>query len=314
MQSLCRSIPILIALLCATLSPSTHATPKVVASIIPIHSLVSAVMQDIGETHLLLPSGSSPHDYALRPSAMRALQQADAVFWIGPELESALTKPLAALAPTMRTEALLATPGLMRLRLRTGGIWATAVHQHDRIDPHQHGIAGTDWDAHIWLDPSNAQLMVAHIAATMSAIDPINSEQYQANAQIYQTRIQAMREKIAQDLAAVRQTPYIVFHDAYQYFEHAFELQPVGALTLHPERQPGARRIQDIRAQIKDNKVHCVFSEPQFRPALVQTLIADSTTQSAVLDPLGANLRPGPEAYLELLLNLAHALGECLSH
>lgn len=276
---------------------------RVVASIVPVHALVSAILQDVATPELLLRGNVSPHDYALRPSDMRSLVNADVVFWIGSELETTLVKPLQN-APDTRSVELLKTP-INRLPLRESGIWLQTQEDHN----HKHD---TSWDPHIWLDPVNARVMLIHIAAVLSELDPANREKYAQNLASYKQQIHNLQTQLAAQLKPVQTQPYIVFHDAYQHFERRFGLQASGSITLHPERQPGARKIQTIRDYIRQNNVKCVFSEPQFRPALIRTLIAGSDSQSAVLDPLGSNLVPGADAYRQLLQQLTDSIVRCL--
>ncbi len=299
----------LLAITLSLWSLTTMAQPQVVASILPIHSLVAGVMQDITEPELLLRGGSSPHDYRLRPSDVRTLNQADVVFWVGAELETVLARPLAQ-APAQAV-ALMDTPGMELLPLREGGLWEAHDHGHGHGHDHHHHHHG-DEDAHIWLEPGRAALMVEHIATVLSEHDPTHAEQYQHNAASVIARLHALEDEIVATLASVRTIPYIVFHDAYQYFEDRFGTLAVGSITLNPERRPGARRIIDIRQRIAERGASCVFSEPQFEPTLVTTLIEGTEARSGVLDPLGATLTPGPDAYFHLLNGLAEALRECL--
>ncbi len=293
----------LFAVILSLWSLTSMAQPQVVASILPIHSLVAAVMQDVAEPELLMRGGSSPHDYSLRPSDVRTLNQAELVFWVGEELETVLARPLA--QSPARAIALMDNPGLELLPLREGGLWEAHDHGHDH---HHHG----DEDAHIWLEPRRAAVMVEQIAAVLSEHAPVHADQYQHNAAETVSRLQALEAEIIETLAPIRTTPYIVFHDAYQYFEDRFNTMAVGSITLNPERRAGARRIIDIRQRIDDRGAACVFSEPQFEPALVNTLVNGTEARSGVLDPLGATLTPGPEAYFQLLTGLAEALRDCL--
>lgn len=293
----------LFAVVLSLWSLTSIAQPQVVASILPIHSLVAAVMQEVAEPELLLRGGSSPHDYSLRPSDVRTLNQAELVFWVGEELETVLARSLA--QTPARTIALMANPSLELLPVREGGLWEAHDHDHDY---HDHGHQ----DTHIWLEPRRAAVMVEQIATVLSEHDPIHADQYRHNATEAASRLQALEAEIIETLAPVRTTPYIVFHDAYQYFENRFGTAAVGSISLNPERRPGARRIIDIRQRIDDGGVACVFSEPQFEPALVNTLVNGTEAGSGVLDPLGATLTPGPEAYFQLLSGLAQALRDCL--
>lgn len=286
--------------------------PRVVASITPVHSLAAGVMAGVSEPVLLLRGNASPHDYSLRPSDVRALNNAQVMFWIGPELESFLVKPLAN-APQTRSAPLLQTPGLQLLPLREGGAWEphapAGAKQNDEHD-HEHGHGAVD--AHIWLDPRNAMALVRQIVAVLSAVDPARQEVYEKNAAALLQRLEQLDRALADELRPIGSKPYIVFHDAYQYFEQRYGLAAVGSITVSPERQPGARRVQDIRQKMIANQVVCVFSEPQFEPALVKTLLQNTSAKSGVLDPLGADLPAGPEAYFQLMNRLVDSLRGCL--
>jgi zinc transport system substrate-binding protein len=293
----------------------------VTASIMPVHSLVAGVMQGIDEPRLLVTGGASPHDYRLRPSDARAIEQARVVFWIGPDLENFLIKPLENVKGQVRTVALLGAPEIKALSLRAGGAWEAHRHNHEQSGEGHDGHDGHDddhddaasVDPHIWLDPMNAIAMTHQIVQTLSAVDPERQADYQRNGAVLIERLNQLNRQLAADLAPVKDQPYVVFHDAYQYFEQRYGLNTVGSVVLDPEQRPGARRIAEIQARIRDQKVRCVFSEPQFEPALATTLVSGSHAQLGILDPLGAELSAGPDAYFQLLEGLANALRTCLS-
>jgi len=278
--------------------------PVVVASIKPVHTLVAGVMQGVGEPLLLVPGSASPHEYSLKPSDARAISKADVLFWIGPDLESFLVKPLAN-AQTARSVVLMNAPGVTVLPLRAGGAWESHQHDHDHTASH---------DAHIWLDPVNAAAMVRQMVAVLGEADPARQADYTRNGAALVERLDRLNRQLAAELAPVREQPYLVFHDAYQYFEQRYELNAVGSMVLDPERRSGAKRVAEIQTRIRERRVRCVFSEPQFQPALVETVIAGSDARRGVLDPLGADLLAGPDAYFQLLQGLADALRGCLSN
>ncbi len=287
------------------------AEPQIVASIKPVHALVVGVMQGVAAPLLLLPGSASPHDYNLRPSDARALATADALFWVGPDLETFLVKPLDNAKGKVRAVAFLDVPGMTVLPLREGGAWEAHAHGADHEHGHEHEQGGGR-DAHIWLDPRNAVVMVERIVAVLGEVDPAHRGDYQRNGAALVARLQALDQQLAAELAPVQQQPYIVFHDAYQYFERRYALNAVGSVVLNPEQRPGAKRVAAIQARIRDLKVRCVFSEPQFQPALVGTVIAGSGARTGVLDPLGATLPAGPDAYFQVLQGLGAALRGCL--
>ncbi len=299
--------------------PAAAAELQVVASIKPVHSLVAGVMQGVGEPLLLVPGGASPHEYSLKPSDARALSVARVVFWIGPDLESFLVKPLAN-AQQARSVALIDAPGVTVLPLRAGGAWEAHEHGHNSHDPaepdadeygHDHAASR---DAHVWLDPVNAAAMVRQIIVMLGDADPAHRADYARNGAALVERLNQLNQQLASALAPVKEQPYIVFHDAYQYFERRYGLNAVGSVVLNPEQRPGAKRVAEIQARMGTLGVRCVFSEPQFQSALVETVIAGSSARRGVLDPLGADLPASPDAYFQLLQGLTDALRGCLAH
>ncbi|MCP5151810.1 MAG: zinc ABC transporter substrate-binding protein [Ectothiorhodospiraceae bacterium] len=287
--------------------PAVADAPAVVASIAPVHSLVAAVMDGVGAPTLLMPAGASPHSYALRPSESRAIEHARVVFWVGPRLEIALARALAAGGDGRVDVALMEAEGVRPWPAREGGVWQ--AHGHAAED---HDHAGGAPDPHIWLDPDHARAMVAAVARVLADVDPGNGPRYRSNVMRLEARIEALRREVVEILAPVRDVPYVVFHDAYQGFERSFGMRAVGAVTVAPGRTPGARRVTEIRERIVTLGARCVFTEPQFAPRLVGTLVEGTGARVGVLDPVGVALEPGPELWFELMRGLAGALRACL--
>jgi len=298
-----------LALMGLALGPGSAVTaeeraPRVVVSIQPLHSLVAAVMIGRGEPVLLVRGANSPHDYSLTPADARALSQADLVLWTGTGLEMALAQPIAALAENALVLAAVEAEGVEVLPGREAGPWAAHAD-----DDHDHGAI----DGHLWLDPRNAAAIARAAADALAAHDPAGAARYRANAATLGAALRDLEHELAATLAPVRGAPFIVFHDAYQYFERRFALNAAGAISFGPERAPGARRIGEIRDTLRSTGAVCVFTEPQFEPALARTVAEGAKARIAVLDPLGAALTPGPGAYPALLSNLAGALRDCLT-
>ncbi|MBC6717574.1 zinc ABC transporter substrate-binding protein [Aurantimonas sp. DM33-3] len=341
----------------ASFAPAQAEAPKVIASIKPVHSLVSSVMAGVGEPTLLVAGSASPHTYAMKPSDAAALQDADIVFWVGDALETFLVKPIGTMAGDATSVELIDTPGLETLPFREGGPFeehedeedghdeaghegnghgetgheqdaqadgdhkdgehASEAHDHaDHEAEHSadaHGHDHGELDMHVWLDPLNARAMTAHIASVLADADPENAARYRDNAKELDARLAGLIADIDGQLADVRGTPFIVFHDAYQYFEQRFDVQAAGSITVSPDRLPGAQRIAEIQAKVRDSRAACVFAEPQFEPQLVDVAIEGSGARSGVLDPEGADIPEGPELYFTLIGNLAGSLRSCLA-
>lgn len=313
----------LIAVLPAAAAPAPStaapAAPDVVASIKPVHGLVAGVMAGVGEPALLVRGAASPHGYAMRPSDARRLAEAEVVFWIGPPLETFLAGALAALDPRPRIVALWRAPGLDVLAVRPAGVFGAAGDDGapaPASPPGESPTGGHDHDGavdpHVWLDPGNARAIVRTAAAALAAADPAHGAAYRANAARLEARIAALDAELAAMLAPVRDVPYVVHHDAYQYLERHYGLAAVGALSAGPERPPGARRVRELREAIRATGARCVFTEPQFTPALARSLAADTGARLGALDPLGAALPAGPEFYFALMRDLGRSLVDCL--
>lgn len=304
-------IAIIAGLALGVLVPGAQAEPRVVASIKPIHSLVAGVMEGIGTPALIVQGAGSPHTYSLRPSEARALNRADLVFWIGPVYESFLERPLSGLPAGVEIVRLMDAPGIRTLPAREGGAWEE--DEHDHAHDHASGpIPDAEVDGHLYLDPENAKAIVRAIVAALSARDTANAGRYAANGERMLSRLDALDAELRDTLAPVRGKPFIVFHDAYQYLEQRYGLNAVGSVTVSPERLPGARRLHLLREKIAALKAVCVFAEPQFEPALVQTITEGTSAKIATLDPLGTALPPGPDAYAEILRGLGRSLVDCL--
>ncbi len=319
MQRITRSLYSAALVLGALIAPcAAHAetAPRVAVSIKPVGDLVAAVMSGVGTPTVLIPPGSSPHTYAFRPSERAVAEQAQLVFWIGPDVEPALTKITRALPKSARVITLSTQPGMHLLAARVGGDWerkrpAPAL-QPSTPDTHDHAHTGS-FDGHLWLSPTNAKVIVRSAAGALETMDPHHAAQYRANAEQAVQRIDAMSAELTSQLAPVKDEPFIVFHDAFQYFEQAFGLHAVGSILVSPDAMANARRVNQMRDKIKALGVVCVFSEPQFEPRLVQTLIEDSKARLGSLDPLGAKGPLGLDGYTQLMRKLAGNLRDCLS-
>lgn len=286
---------------------SGFASPKVVVSVLPIHSLVTGIMQGVDRPELLIRGNQSPHDFTLRPSDMLKLHQADLVIWVGPDVESSLSRLFNKARFTGEMMALTR----MDHGTQANGAWETSEAQQPATRAQHHDHA-TGNDSHIWLSPAIARRIVARITDRLCEMDPANAVRYRTNSRTLIARLKRLDTQLASMLSSVKGVPYVVFHDAYHHFEQHYDLNAVGAVSVNPERQPGARHIHELREKIARLQARCVFSEPQFRPKLVATLVAGTATKTGQLDPLGHDLTAGPNAYFELMRHLAQDLVDCL--
>jgi zinc transport system substrate-binding protein len=322
---------LLSSVLCtAGLAAPAAADANVVVSIKPLHSLIAAVMQGLGEPHLIVRDAGSPHTYSLRPSDAKALERAEIVFWIGDEMETFLESTIETLARKATIVEVAHMDGLVLLANREGGAWEAHDDEEAGHDEHadadgdeeHEDAAGQDTEKelahgetnmHLWLDSHNAMAIVAQAAKALSAADPSNAAAYAANAEAAQAQLTALDEELQATLSPVRNRPFVVFHDAYHYLENRYGLTAVGSVTVSPDQQPSAERLHELREKIGTSGAACAFAEPQFRPAIVDTIVEGLDTRVGVLDPLGADIENGPDLYFTLMRNNAEALSSCLS-
>lgn len=333
------SLPVLLASVAIVSAPVSAmaeeaAAPRVLASIKPIHALLSSVMEGVGAPDLIVDGTGSPHTYSLRPSQAAAMQDADLVFWVGEELERFLEKPIEAIADDARIVTLMDTEGLQTLDFRDAEDFKVTGDDHDHKhghddhdqaeksddDAHDHAEHGHDdhghdhggSDPHIWLDPDNAKALVAHMVDVLSSADPAHADLYRANAAATLADIDELSAEIGTMLAALGDRRFIVFHDGYQYFEKRFGLQAAGTITIAADVMPGAARVAELQDMARDRGAVCIFSEPQFEPAIVATIAEGTQIRTNVLDPLGAGLEPGPDLYADLMRDMATSFRDCL--
>jgi len=291
------------------MSPSLAfaAEGKVIVSVKPLHSLVAAVMEGSGDSPMLLVEGkASPHNFSLKPSQAAALQKADIVFYIGDEYELFLQKILPTLPAKVTRVAMDKETQLSILPPRQGKDFGEDGHEVQ-------GITGRGArDLHYWMVTLHAQAMVKEIARQLAMQYPSKRQLYFTNVKKINARLDQMHIEIEQRLVKLRGKPFIVFHDATQYFENDYNLKAAGSIMLHPEQLPGAKHIDELRSRIKTLGAVCVFREPSFDAKIVSNLIEGTQAKIGVLDPEGALLTPGLELYFQLIEGMAKALEDCL--
>tara|TARA_E500000178_G_scaffold338410_1_gene378743 strand:- start:385 stop:1374 length:990 start_codon:yes stop_codon:yes gene_type:complete len=306
-----------------------NAEAKVIASIKPLHSLVSYVMDGVGTPGILVDGSSSPHTFQLKPSHATMLQEADIIFWIGEDLESFLETPLKSIAKNSRHITLMESDEIELLKFREKNIFGDH-DEHDDHDEHaddhdeheeheehgdehddhdEHGHAHGEYDIHFWLDPEVAKTIVKIVTRELSEIDPANSSAYNSNSAKALKEIDQLINDVKSKIN--RDAKYVVFHDAYQYFEKRFGVEVIGALTVNPEVLPGAKQLAEIREVIEHENVNCLFSEPQFNPSIAETIARDTGVKAAIIDPLGAELDPGKDLYFDLIGDIASSFKSC---
>jgi len=286
-------------------------SPRVVTDIAPVHSLVAQIMDGVGEPELLLPATASPHDYAMRPSDARRLQNADVVFWVGDALTPWLRDTLETLAADAVQVSLLDAEGTLKLDFREGAVFGETPDDQDHASGEHDDQSNSGTDPHAWLDPFNAKIWLAVIASELSRLDPENAATFQNNLVQAQGRVDKLLERIADDMQAIAQVRFVVLHDGFRYFEDRFGVRALGAIAQSDAAAPSATRVRDIRRAIDAEGVSCLFTEAQLQSPLLDAIAIETQVKVLTLDPLGILLAPGKDLYFQKLENIAKAFSEC---
>ena len=321
-------------IICSSFNLFASETKGVVTTIQPINSLVSAVIGNTGKTISLIPAEVSPHEYKLKPSDTKKLQNANIIFFVSDHLESSVTKVFENLPKNIKIINLMENAGIKHLAIRDNEAWERHDHHHghgDHDDHDKHAKKHDDHDhdkhakkhddhddhekeddVHIWLSPDNAVKIIKKINKELSLFFPENTKTYNQNANQMIKKINQLKVELNNELSGIKDKPFVVFHDAYQYFETSFGLNAVGSVALEGDIASSPKQISFIKDKIVKLKASCVFQEPQFDSKLVKIVVEGTNAQIGTLDPLGVNIKSGENFYLQLLKNMAKSLKDCL--
>jgi zinc transport system substrate-binding protein len=333
--------------ICSGVNVFATETTGVISTIQPINSLVSAIIGNTGKSITIIPSEQSPHDFKLKPSDVKVLQNGNIIFYVSNHLESSITKVLKNLPKNIKLINLMEESGVNHLAIRDNDAWERHDHhghddhdvhdkhgkKHDDHDDHdKHGKKHDDHDdhdkhgkkhdghddhekeddVHVWLSPDNAIKIVQKVNKVLSLYFPENSKIYNDNTTKFIDKIRNLKMELVKELSPIKNKPYIVFHDAYQYFEKTFELNAVGSVALEGDIASSPKQISIIKDKIVKSKASCVFQEPQFDSKLVKIVVEGTDAKIGTLDPLGVNISENKDFYLQLLTNMTKSLKECL--
>ena len=321
-------------IICTSFNLLASETTGVVTTIQPINSLVNSVIGNTGKTISLIPAEISPHEHKLKPSDTKKLQNANIIFFVSDHLESSIAKVFDKLPKNIKIINLMEESGIKHLAIRDNEAWERHDHHHghgDHDDHDKHAKKHDDHDhdkhakkhddhdnhekeddVHIWLSPDNAVKIIKKINKELSLYFPENAKTYNKNANQMINKINQLKVELKNELSDIKDKPYVVFHDAYQYFETSFGLNAVGSVALEGDIVSSPKQIAFIKDKIVKLKASCVFQEPQFDSKLVKIVVEGTNAQIGTLDPLGVNIKGKENFYLQLLKNMAKSLKDCL--
>jgi zinc transport system substrate-binding protein len=322
--------------------------PKVVTDISAIGSLTAQVMGDLGTPEILVAPGANSHNYQLRPSQARALQDANLLIWVGPEMTPWLVPAATDMADEAHVLGLLGSEGTYRRAFEDHDAHERgdehdddhddhddeehhaedhADHAHGDADAHDdhashdahdheseedHHHEGTD--PHAWLDPDNAMIWLDLIASELSEIDPEHADTYRANAAKSHAEIEALSAELETTIAPVKDRPFVVSHDAYGYLQEQFGLQIIGSILLGDSSASGANHPRELLAEMKEQGAVCIFPETQLDEKPARLMAEGSGVRvGRAIDPSGNSHEAGPDLYANMMRGIIGALHDCLA-
>lgn len=285
------SLPRLVALWLCLSIPAVQAAPHVVASIKPVHSLLAALMQGVGEPVLLLDGSVAPADYVPDAAAYTALANADLVVWVGPELETQLGTALVGRTGRAQVIELLASDTLKIL---------PASNDAERRD------------AWFWLDSRNMLILLDDLTRVLSALDPANTAVYERNRVLAYAPINELDRLMEFRYRDVSGVPVLLYHDTHRYFSQAYAMNVAATVASPPGASEGvAAGLLDFKMQMERIPEFCLFTEAGLDEPHLAFLLSDNPAQVVELDSLGVNLAPGPDLYVQLMRANFSAISTC---
>lgn len=260
---------------------------QVVASVRPAALLVQELTAELPvSVTTLLPRGATPHDYALKPSDLRTLVNADLVVWLGDDSEPYLKPVIRKAGRAIQWEELGAVERLSLRELQRGDrVHGDRVHgDHDQAH-HGHDHPAMHFDPHLWLGVDNALALAAALQDALQLALPQHSQQIARNRAALAQRLQQQRQQVQAALA--ESPPFMLSHDAYQYLEQDLEIASVGAVNLDPEIKPGVKHLMALKQLLQARDVQCVLVDPTVSSALLDKLDRSPPLHRAAIDPLG---------------------------
>lgn len=260
----------------STLAKSPAKSDKqVLASIHPL-ALIAASVVAPEQLTVLLPAHASPHDYALRPSDVQRIQQADIILWNGELIEPYLAKFVTRYPDK---------------------VWINVSNVEVEEDDHDH-----DHPPHAWLAP----LYVAQVQQVLA-------KHLNVGANDFPEQIKQRVEQLQQQLKPYQNRGFYVYHPAYDPWVATFGLKQLGVIKHSPERPPGVKRLQQIRQHLETGAGVCVFREPQYQATLITRLTQGLDVAQGELDPMGRHISVTKQGYADFITDMAHRFVECLA-
>ena len=333
--SISTAIKTIFTLFTLLISQQSYAL-KITVSIPPLAGMVAPLLSGDDQLEVVLKPGASPHGFQLKPSHLRGLNESDLVLWVASPVDNWMQKPLTNLK--VKEVSLKGLANIEQLPVRQGGLWEkksqhiatlsetahkdTSADSEEHNHEHEYSVASESqrMDGHLWMSFKNSRLLIEAVSKELQMLKPNDAENISQRTQAWLNKLDKTNQQIKQQLQQVQTVPYMVLHDAFQYFEHQYSLNGVGSIQLNPSVSPSLKRVAELRSKIKSGKVSCVFKEPQFPEKRVLSVTKGLGVRVGSLDPMGVVTKEFQKEtgrdflnYDVFILQLSHQFNDCLS-
>jgi zinc transport system substrate-binding protein len=248
---------------------------QVVVSILPLAEFTEKIGGGRVHVSVMVPAGTTPHNYEPTPSQLIGLNTADIYVKVGTPIEfeiAWLDKILAANKNMLVCDASKDIP-----------------------------LSEKDLDPHVWLSPVNAKIMVGNIYAALIEKDAEHKEFYRMNKTKYIEELAALDKQIKTMLAQKKNRKFMVYHPAWGYFARSYDLEQIA--VEKQGKEPTAKGILQVIEQAQKENINIIFASPQFNTKNAQVIAREIKGEVLLIDPLAKN-------YIDNLKNIALQLAQ----
>ena len=280
-------------------------TIKVVTSFYPMYLLASNVVKDIDNVELVNMTNSSTgclHDYSLTTDNIKLLEDCDIFIINGAGMESFLDKVI---KQNPDLKIIDSSEGIELIKSDE-----TDEHDHDHSHDHNHDHE-EEYNPHVWLSVKNAIKQVENMRDKLIEFDSENKDKYSVNSDEYISKLNALDEKIHNELDNIKNKNIVTFHEAFPYFAKEYGLNIVGVVQREPGSEPSAKELQETIDKIKTLDVKAICVEPQYSTKAAQTISKETNVGVYTLDPI-VTQESENSSYIDIMNKNLQTLKEAL--
>ena len=300
-------------LLTTATSAMAESNIKIATDIGVLSSIATLVGGDLVHVDRVIPVNSDHHNLTLKPSQVRALNNADIVVWVGDGLSAAVGHTLENGGGDKIIMTLTEDHDLRHLDRRDIEQFGSEGddHSHGRDHGHDDDHAGESIDPHVWLNFENLKITATHLSNKLSELSPNNATQFAANADKLIADLTKIQIRANAVFDGIDDAHFVTSHDAYQYFEDQFNFELEAVITGSDGAEIGPKTLSNLLEHMHDHVPSCMIVDPREGTKLAEQIAKDLGLTVVSLDPTGDNLDTTRNNVLGLMNETVDAFARC---